>query len=261
MPMAISAQPVNADSDYWTRARAIRAAAVAHLHGIREPAAQEHPVTAGQRVLSLARPLTRASPEIPIPGEALVRRFWADGWPLGGHHVRERWTPTPPAGIGDWRAGLLPEHKTAAVAALHGQGGPVAMVGDGINDAPALATADVGIAMGAAGTDVVLETADIALMADQLASLPAAITLARKAAWIIQQNIALSLTAIAALSMRLAVSRTPARSSSSLAAFRTARGSSPVVHRPLPGRHGRARHAEPGIPRREPTAAGGTRRA
>ena len=103
------------------------------------------------------------------------------------------------AGIGDWRAGLLPEHKTTAVAALRGQAGPVAMVGDGINDAPALATADVGIAMGAAGTDVALETADISLMADQLAKLPAAITLARKAARIIRQNIAMSLAAIAAL--------------------------------------------------------------
>jgi P-type E1-E2 ATPase len=92
------------------------------------------------------------------------------------------------AGVRDWRAGLLPEDKTAAVAALRGRAGPAAMVGDGINDAPALATADVGIAMGAAGTDVALETADIALMADQLAKLPAAITLARKAAAVIRQK-------------------------------------------------------------------------
>ena len=72
------------------------------------------------------------------------------------------------AGITQWRAGLLPEHKTTAIAALREPAEAVAMVGDGINDAPALATADVGIAMGAAGTDVALETADIALMVDDL---------------------------------------------------------------------------------------------
>ncbi len=103
------------------------------------------------------------------------------------------------AGIADWRAGLLPEQEAAAVAALHDQWGPVAMIGDGINDAPALATADIGIAMGAAGTDVALETADVALMADQLTKLPAAISLARRAAYTIGQNIILSLVAIAVL--------------------------------------------------------------
>ncbi len=103
------------------------------------------------------------------------------------------------AGITEWRAGLLPEDKTAAVAALREEAGPVAMAGDGINDAPALATADAGIAIGASATDIALETADIALMGGQLGALPAAITLARRTARIIAQNITLSLAAIAAL--------------------------------------------------------------
>jgi Cd2+/Zn2+-exporting ATPase len=103
------------------------------------------------------------------------------------------------AGITQWRAGLLPGHKTAAITELREQHGPVAITGDGINDAPALAAADAGIAMGTAGTGIALETADIALMADDLARLPAAITLADRAAAIIRQNITLSLAAIAAL--------------------------------------------------------------
>jgi Cd2+/Zn2+-exporting ATPase len=69
-------------------------------------------------------------------------------------------------GLDDWRAGLPPEDKTEAVRQLRTTYAHIAMVGDGVNDAPALAAADVGIAMGAAGTDVALETADVALMAD-----------------------------------------------------------------------------------------------
>jgi len=103
------------------------------------------------------------------------------------------------AGIDDCRAELLPEHKATAIAQLRHDLGEVAMVGDGINDAPALATADIGIAMGTASTDVALETADVALMADQLAKLPQAIALARRTRTVIRQNITLSLAAIALL--------------------------------------------------------------
>ncbi|MGW6739350.1 heavy metal translocating P-type ATPase [Streptomyces sp. NPDC055025] len=98
-------------------------------------------------------------------------------------------------GIESVRAQLMPDEKSAAVASIK-EGGITAMVGDGVNDAPALATADVAIVMGAAGTDVALEMADVALMADDLNKLPYAVALARRASRIIAQNIALSLAVI-----------------------------------------------------------------
>jgi len=97
------------------------------------------------------------------------------------------------AGVEDYRAELLPEDKVAAVDELQETYGDVAMVGDGINDAPALATADVAVAMGAAGTDTALETADIALLGDDIGKLPYLYSLSNQANGVIRQNIWASL--------------------------------------------------------------------
>jgi Cd2+/Zn2+-exporting ATPase len=96
------------------------------------------------------------------------------------------------AGVDEVRAGLLPADKVDAVRELQQRYGPVMMVGDGVNDAPALAAASVGVAMGAAGTDAALETADVGLMGDDLGALPALIALSRHSGRVIRQNIAVS---------------------------------------------------------------------
>jgi Cd2+/Zn2+-exporting ATPase len=96
---------------------------------------------------------------------------------------------TAELGIDEYRAELLPDEKVAAVEALKAEYGSVAMVGDGINDAPALATASVGVAMGAAGTDAAIETADIALMGDDIEKLPYLYALSHTANSVIRQNI------------------------------------------------------------------------
>ena len=97
------------------------------------------------------------------------------------------------AGVDDCRAELLPEDKVEVVSRLAREFGQVGMVGDGVNDAPAMAAASLGIAMGAAGSDAAIETADIALMADDLSKLPWLVRHSRKTLRIIQQNIIFAL--------------------------------------------------------------------
>jgi len=95
-------------------------------------------------------------------------------------------------GVDEARGNQLPEDKAAAIAALAGNGG-IGMVGDGINDAPALARADIGFAMGAAGADTAIETADVALMDDDLRKIPVFIRISQATAAVLKQNITVAL--------------------------------------------------------------------
>jgi len=118
---------------------------------------------------------------------------------LTGDNERVGRTIANAVGLDEVKAGLLPEDKVSAMEELEQRYGQVAMVGDGVNDAPAMARATVGIAMGGAGTDVALETADVALMADDLSKLPFAVALSRASRRIIQQNLWVSLGVVALL--------------------------------------------------------------
>ncbi|WP_407336122.1 heavy metal translocating P-type ATPase [Dietzia kunjamensis] len=102
-------------------------------------------------------------------------------------------------GVDEIRAELMPEDKVEIVRELQSRGHTVAMVGDGVNDTPALALADIGVAMGAAGSPAAIETADIALMADRLPRLPYALSLAKRTVRTMRLNIAIALVTVAAL--------------------------------------------------------------
>jgi len=123
---------------------------------------------------------------------------------LTGDNVATAASIAKQAGIDDARGNLLPEDKLTAIEELQGRHGPTAMTGDGINDAPALARADIGVAMGAAGTDTAMEAADIVIMNDDLRRIPETIRLSRKTHVVLWQNIVLAL-GIKAVFLGLAV--------------------------------------------------------
>jgi Cd2+/Zn2+-exporting ATPase len=112
---------------------------------------------------------------------------------LSGDNSTTARTIAEQAGIDDARGDLLPTDKLDALRALQQRYGPSAMIGDGINDAPAMAQSDLGIAMGAAGTDTAIEAADIVIMNDDLRRVPETIRLSRRTSWILWQNISLAL--------------------------------------------------------------------
>jgi Cd2+/Zn2+-exporting ATPase len=118
---------------------------------------------------------------------------------LSGDNQRVADAVAAEVGVAYARGDLMPEDKVAQIAALRERHGRVGMVGDGVNDAPAMAGASVGIAMGAAGSDVALETADVALMADDLRALPFAVSLSRRSSRVIKQNLWASLGIVAVL--------------------------------------------------------------
>ncbi|WP_089649899.1 heavy metal translocating P-type ATPase [Halobacterium hubeiense] len=118
---------------------------------------------------------------------------------LTGDNERTAAAVAEEVGIDEYRAELLPEDKQTVIEAYQADGHVVAMVGDGINDAPSLATADVGIAMGAAGTDTAIETADMALMADDLDRIPYAVKLSKATRWNVLENVGLAVLTVTVL--------------------------------------------------------------
>jgi Cd2+/Zn2+-exporting ATPase len=118
---------------------------------------------------------------------------------LSGDHQKVADSIAQQIGLTEAKGNLLPEDKVEAIGEYLKKGTKIAMVGDGVNDAPAMASSTVGIAMGAAGSDVALETADVALMSDKIESLPFVIGLSRKSKAIIRQNLWVSMGIVAFL--------------------------------------------------------------
>jgi cation-transporting P-type ATPase J len=133
-----------------------------------------------------------------LTGDNQRGRRGAEGQEEGENHCPASRLPAQ-AGITDARAGLLPQDKVEAVRTLQADGRRVLLVGDGVNDAPALAAAHIGVAMGRAGSDLALDTADAVIMRDDLATVPALIALSRSARRVVTANLAIAATIIGAL--------------------------------------------------------------
>ncbi len=157
------------------------------------------PVPSGSQLLGLIAVADTVRPEAAQAVAALKAAGVEKVVMLTGDNARAAQAIGAQAGVDEVRAELLPEEKVTAVKSLLAEYGSVAMVGDGVNDAPALASATVGIAMGAGGTDVALETADVVLMASDLSQLPYALNLSRQAMRVVRQNLTFALAVIVTL--------------------------------------------------------------
>ncbi len=156
-------------------------------------------VSVGEKIVGVLALADQMRPETPATLDRLKKLGVTSLIMLTGDNARVAAAIAENVGLTDVRADLMPEDKVTAIQDLLQKHGKVAMVGDGVNDAPALAHATVGIAMGAGGTDVALETADVALMADDLSNLPFAVALSRESRRVIKQNLFISLGVIALL--------------------------------------------------------------
>jgi Zn2+/Cd2+-exporting ATPase len=185
---------------YWQEhSRLMTPEIIARIHQLETEGKSVFLVGTDEKILGLIAMADRLRESAPQAMAELRRRGIKKLILLTGDNPTTAEAIAREAGVDEFRAGLLPQEKVRVVHRLLDQYKTVGMVGDGINDAPALAASSVGIAMGSAGTDVALETADIALMGDDLSRLATTISLSRKAVRVIRQNLVISFLAIGLL--------------------------------------------------------------
>lgn len=168
----------------------------ARLQGLYESGLTTMVVISGGRLLGILGLADTPRPEAREALRHLKRLGVKKIVMLTGDNRRAALAVAEAVGVDEVRAELLPEDKLRIIKELEATHGPVAMVGDGVNDAPALAAATVGVAMGGVGSDVAMETADLVLMADELEKVSEAINLARKARAVVLQNVSFSVAVI-----------------------------------------------------------------